>query len=127
MFRIFGSKSITVEVFESIANASDKKVMMMAIFRLHSKFYKNVDFDCLFFNMLDRMPTINIFEDQASYLDISYQVIINDGVSNDKLREVLIDWIYNEPYFKNQITNEIPNAEAEYLSPQVVDVNFIEE
>lgn len=125
MFRIFGFKSITVEVFESIANASDKKVMMMAIFRLHSKFYENVDFDYLFFNVLDRMPTIDILEDQASYLDISSQVIIDDGVSNDKLKEVLLDWIYNEPYFKNQITNEIPLARAEFSSPPIANVSFL--
>lgn len=125
VYRMFGFKSITVQVLDNITNANNKQKMFMEIFRLHSKFYENVDFDYLFMNILDSLLTIEISEEFGSYLDISAQVIIDYGITEDILRQVLIDWIYSEPFFRRQIINEIPTAQAELSSPPVADVFFV--
>ena len=125
VYRMFGLKSITVQVLDNITNANNKQKMFMEIFRLHTKFYENVDFDYLFMNILDSLLTIEISEEFGSYLDISAQVIIDYGITEDILRQVLIDWIYSEPFFRRQIINEIPSAEAELSSPPVADVFFV--
>ena len=125
VYRMLGFKSITVQVLDNITNANNKQKMFMEIFRLHSKFYEDADFDNLFMNILDPLLTIEISEEFGSYLDISAQVIIDYGITEDILRQVLLDWIYNEPFFRRQIINEIPVAEANLPSPPLTDVSFV--
>ena len=125
VYRMFGFKSITVQVLDNITNANSKQQMFMEIFRLHSKFYEEADFDNLFMNILDSLLTIEISEEFGSYLDISAQIIVDYGITEDILRQVLLDWIYGEPFFKRQIINEIPEATVEELTTPVVDVSFV--
>ena len=125
VYRMFGLKSITVQVLDNITNANNKQKMFMEIFRLHSKFYEDADFDNLFMNILDSLITIEISEEFGSYLDISAQVVTDYGITEEMLRQVLIDWIYSEPFFRRQIINEIPSADAELSSPPVAVVSFV--
>ena len=125
MYRMFGFKSMIIQVLDNITNANNKQKMFMEIFRLHSKFYENVDFDDLFMNILDSLLTIENYEEFGTYLDISAQVVTDYGITEDILREVLIGWIYSEPFFRRQIINEIPSAQAELSSPPVADVSFV--
>jgi uncharacterized membrane protein (DUF373 family) len=125
IYRMFGFKSMTIQVLDSITNTNSKQKMFMEIFRLHSKFYENADFDNLFMNILDSLLTIENYEEFATYLDISAQVVTDNGITEDILREVLIDWIYSEPFFRRQIINEIPSAEANLSSPPIAHVSFV--
>ena len=125
MYRMLGFKTTIIQVLDNITDANNKQKMFMEIFRLHSKFYEDVDFDNLFMNILDSLITIEISEEFGSYLDISAQVIIDYGITEDILRQVLLDWIYSEPFFKRQIINEIPVAEANLPSPPLADVSFV--
>lgn len=125
VYRMLGFKPMTVQVLDNITNANNKQQMFMEIFRLHSKFYEDADFDNLFMNILDPLLTIEISEEFGSYLDISAQVIIDYGITEDILRQVLLDWIYDEPFFRRQIINEIPVAEANLPSPPLTDVSFV--
>ena len=125
VYRMLGFKSITVQVLDNITNANNKQQMFMEIFRLHSKFYEDADFDNLFMYILDPLLTIEISEEFGSYLDISAQIIVDYRITEDILRQVLLDWIYDEPFFRRQIINEIPVAEANLPSPPLADVSFV--
>ena len=125
LYSMLGFKPTIIQVLDNITNANNKQKMFMEIFRLHSKFYEDADFDNLFMNILDSLITIEISEEFGSYLDISAQVIIDYGITEDILRQVLLDWIYSEPFFKRQIINEIPVAEANLPSPPLADVSFV--
>lgn len=125
VYRMFGFKPITIQVLDNITNATSKQKMIMEIFRLHTKFYENVDFDDLFMNTLDSLLTVENYEEFSTYLDISAQVVRDYGITEDILRQVLIDWIYSEPFFRRQIINEIPSAEANLSSPPLADVSFV--
>jgi hypothetical protein len=122
---MFGFKSITIQVLENITNSNNKQKMIMEIFRLHTKFYEDVDFDDLFMNILDSLLTIENSEEFGSYLEISAQVVSEYGITEEMLRQVLIDWIYSEPFFRRQIINEIPTAEVNLSSPPIADASFI--
>ena len=125
VYRMFGFKSITIQVLDNITNSKNKQKMIMEVFRLHSTFYENVDFDYLFMNILDSLLTIENYEDFGSYLEISAQVVTDYGITEVMLREVLIDWIYSEPFFRRQIINEIPSAEVNLSSPPIADASFV--
>lgn len=125
VYRMFGFKSITIQVLENITNSNNKQKMIMEIFRLHTKFYEDVDFDDLFMNILDSLLTIENSEEFGSYLEISAQVVSEYGITEEMLRQVLIDWIYSEPFFRRQIINEIPTAEVNLSSPPIADASFI--
>ena len=125
VYRMFGFKSITIQVLDNIANANNKQKMIMEVFRLHSTFYENVDFDYLFMNILDSLLTIENYEDFGSYLEISAQVVTDYGITEVMLREVLINWIYSEPFFRRQIINEIPSAEVNLSSPPIAYASFV--
>jgi hypothetical protein len=76
-------------------------------------------------NILDSLLTIENSEEFGSYLEISAQVVSEYGITEEMLRQVLIDWIYSEPFFRRQIINEIPTAEAKLSSPPIADASFI--
>jgi uncharacterized membrane protein (DUF373 family) len=122
---MFGFKSMTIQVLDNIANANNKQKMIMEIFRLHTKFYEDADFDNLFMNILDSLLTIENSEDFGSYLEISAQVVTDYGITEVMLREVLINWIYSEPFFRRQIINEIPSAEVNLSSPPIAYASFV--
>ena len=125
MYRMFGFKPFIIQVLDNITNANSKQIMIMEMFRLHTKFYENVDFDDLFMNRLDTLLTIDDYEEFGSYLEISAQVVRDYGITEDMLRQVLINWIYSEPFFKKQIINEIPTAEAELSAPPIADASLV--
>lgn len=124
MYRMLGFKTTIIQVLDNITFANSKQKMILAIFYLHSKYYDIVNFDILFFNILDPLITIEVNEYFGNYIDISAQVIIDYGITEDILRQVLLDWIYSEPIFKRQIMNEIPQAVVEDAHPPVADVSF---
>jgi len=125
VYRMFGFKPVIIQVLDNITNANNKQKMIMEIFRLHTTFYEDVDFDDLFMNILDSLLTIENSEEFGSYLEVSAQVVTDNGITEDMLRQVLINWIYSEPFFRRQIINEIPSADAELSSPPVADVSFV--
>ena len=125
VYRMFGFKPMIIQVLDNITNTKNKQKMIMEMFRLHSTFYENVDFDYLFMNILDSLLTIENYEDFGSYLEISAQVVTDNGITEEMLRQVLIDWIYSEPFFRRQIINEIPTAEAKLSSPPIADASFV--
>ncbi len=125
IYRMFGFKPVIIQVLDNIANAKNKQKMIMEIFRLHTKFYENVDFDDLFMNTLDSLLTVENYEEFGTYLEISAQVVADYGITEEMLRQVLIDWIYNESFFRRQIINEIPSAEANLSSPPIAHVSFV--
>jgi hypothetical protein len=125
VYRMFGFKPMIIQVLDNITNTKNKQKMIMEMFRLHSTFYENVDFDYLFMNILDSLLTIENYEDFGSYLEVSAQVVTDNGITEEMLRQVLIDWIYSEPFFRRQITNEIPSAEAKLSSPPIADASFV--
>jgi len=122
---MFGFKPVIIQVLDNITNAKNKQIMIMEILRLHTTFYENVDFDDLFMNRLDRLLTVDNYEEFGSYLEISAQVVTDYGITEDMLRQVLINWIYSEPFFKKQIINETPTAEAELSAPPIAYASFV--
>jgi len=124
MYRMLGFKTTIIQVLDNITFANSKQKMILAIFYLHSKYYDSVNFDILFFNILDPLITIEVNEYFGNYMDISAQIFLDHEITPDVLREVLLQWICNEPIFKRQIMNEIPQAVVEDAHPPVADVSF---
>jgi hypothetical protein len=122
---MFGFKPMIIQVLDNITNTKNKQKMIMEMFRLHSTFYENVDFDYLFMNILDSLLTIENYEDFGSYLEVSAQVVTDNGITEEMLRQVLIDWIYSEPFFRRQIISETPTAQAKLSSPPIADASFV--
>lgn len=125
MYRMLGFKTTIIQVLDNITFANSKQKMILAIFYLHSKYYDSVNFDILFFNILDPLITIEVNEYFGNYMDISAQIFLDHEITPDVLREVLLQWICNEPIFKRQIMNEIPQAVVEDAHPPVADVSFV--
>ena len=117
-------KSHIIQVIDKITNAENKTKMMMAIFELHRKYFEQVDFDTLFLDILDPLILYTSPLYYSSYLDISAQIISDDDIGHYKLKNVLLNWIYNEPLFRSQIIAETPEAEIE-LPPPMVDANVV--
>lgn len=116
IMRILGIKSLIIRVIDNITYADTKTQMFMAIFSLHTKYFEVVDFDDLFFDTLDTLFNIEIYSNYCSYLNIATEISINNEITEDELRNVLLNWIYNEPFLKHLIILETPQAEVEIQS-----------
>ena len=125
IFRMLRGKSHIIQVIDKITNANNKTKMMMAIFELHRKYFEQVDFDTLFLDILDPLILYTSLLYYGSYLDISAEIISDDDIGDYKLKNVLLNWIYNEPLFRSQIIAETPEAEIE-LPPPIVDVSVVQ-
>jgi len=109
----FGIQSLITRVVDNIINANTKQQMFMAIFSLHNKYFDVVDFDSLFLDTLDRIFIVEFYSNHCSYLDIASEIIADVRIIDDDLRNVLLNWIYNEPYFRELILVETPRADVE--------------
>lgn len=120
IFRMIRGKPVVIQVIDKITNAVNKTKMMMAMFELHRKYFEDVDFDTLFLDILDSLIPYPSLLYNTSYLEISAEIISDDYISDYKLEKILLNWIYNEPVFREQIIMETPEAEIE-LPPPMVD------
>lgn len=121
---IFRIRPLIIKVIDNITYANTKDEMFTELFALHTKYFEMVDFDHLFFDILDTVFNIEIDDTHCSYLDIAYEIIANDEIDEDELRPVLLNWIYNEPLFRDRIIVETPQAEAEF-QPVLADATMI--
>ena len=124
MMNVFGIKSLITRVIDDITSANTKQKMFMAIFSLHSKYFDVVEFDHLFFDTLDRIFIIDFYSSYCSYLDIAGEIIADNRISEHELRNELLNWIYNEPYFKDLILLETPQATVE-IEPILTDATMV--
>lgn len=120
IFCMLRGKSHIIQVIDKITNAENKTKMMMVIFELHRKYFEDVDFDTLFLDILDSLILYPSLLYEISYVDISAQIITDEDITDYKLQKILLNWIYNEPFFKTHIIMETPEAEIE-LPPPIVD------
>jgi len=123
ILNVFGITNLVIRTVDDITNANTKQKMFMAIFSLHAKYFDIVDFDYLFLDILDRIFIIEFYDTQCSYLNISSEIIANDEISENRLRNVLLNWIYNEPIFRQQILIETPQAVVE-VKPILVEATM---
>ena len=121
IFRMIRGKPVVIQVIDKITNAENKTKMMMATFELHRKYFEDVDFDTLFLDILDSLIPYPSLLYNTSYLEISAEIINDEDITDYKLQKILLNWIYNEPFFKTQIIMETPEAEIE-LPPPIVDI-----
>ena len=119
IFRMIRGKPVIIQVIDKITNAENKTKMMMAMFELHRKYFEDVDFDTLFLDILDPLILYPSLLYTTSYVDISAEIISDDDIRHYKLQKILLNWIYNEPFFRSEIIAETPQAEIELLSPMV--------
>jgi hypothetical protein len=119
IFRMIRGKPVVIQVIDKITKAENKTKMMMAIFELHRKYFEDVDFDTLFLDILDSLILYPSLLYNTSYLDISAEIISDDDIGDYKLQKILLNWIYNEPFFRSEIIAETPEAEIELLPPIV--------
>lgn len=115
MKTVFGFKSLIIRVVDDIMFANTKHKMFMAIFSLHSKYFDVVEFDHLFLDTLDTIFIIDSYDSHCSYLGIAAIITADNRISENELRNILLNWIYNEPYFRNLILIETPQAHVETL------------
>lgn len=119
IFRMIRGKPVIIQVIDKITNAENKTKMMMATFELHRKYFEDVDFDTLFLDILDPLILYPSLLYNTSYLEISAEIISDDCITHYKLEKILLNWIYNEPFFRSEIIAETPEAEIELLPPIV--------
>jgi len=124
IFRMIRGKPFVIQVIDKITNAVNKTKMMMAMFELHRKYFEDVDFDTLFLDILDSLILYPSLLYNTSYLEISAEIISDDYITHYKLQKILLNWIYNESFFRSEIIAETPEAEIELLSP-MVDANVV--
>jgi len=124
IFRMIRGKPVVIQVIDKITKAVNKTKMMMAIFELHRKYFEDVDFDTLFLDILDSLIPYPSLLYNTSYLEISAEIISDDCITHYKLQKILLNWIYNESFFRSEIIEETPQAEIELLSP-MVDANVV--
>ena len=121
---IFRIRPLIIKVIDNITYANTKDDMFTELFALHMKYFEMVDFDHLFFDILDTVFNLEIDDSHCSYLDIAYEIIRDDEIDEDELRPVLLKWIYNEPLFRDRIIRETPQAEVE-IQPVLADATMI--
>ena len=121
---IFRIRPLIIKVIDNITYANTKDDMFTELFALHTKYFEMVDFDHLFFDILDTVFNIEIDDTHCSYIDIAYKIITDDEIDEDELRPVLLNWIYNEPLFRDRIILETPQAEVE-IQPVLADATMI--
>lgn len=124
IFRMIRGKPVIIQVIDKITNAENKTKMMMAMFELHRKYFEDVDFDTLFLDILDSLILYPSLLYNTSYLEISAEIISDDYITHYKLQKILLNWIYNESFFRSEIIAETPQAEIE-LPPPMVDANVV--
>jgi hypothetical protein len=124
IFRMIRGKPVVIQVIDKITNAENKTKMMMAMFELHRKYFEDVDFDTLFLDILDSLILYPSLLYNTSYLEISAEIINDEDITDYKLEKILLNWIYNEPFFKTHIIMETPEAEIE-LPPPIVHANVV--
>jgi len=124
IFRMIRGKPVVIQVIDKITKAVNKTKMMMAIFELHRKYFEDVDFDTLFLDILDSLIPYPSLLYNTSYLEISAEIISDDCITHYKLQKILLNWIYNESFFRSEIIEETPQAEIE-LPPPMVDANVV--
>jgi len=124
IFRMIRGKPVIIQVIDKITNAENKTKMMMAMFELHRKYFEDVDFDTLFLDILDPLILYPSLLYTTSYVDISAEIINDEDITDYKLQKILLNWIYNEPFFRCEIIEETPQAEIE-LPPPMVDANVV--
>ena len=124
ILNIFGFTTLTGRIVDEITNTNTKQKMFMAIFSLHAKYFDVVNFDYLFLDILDRIFSIEFYNSHCSYLDIASEIIADNEISEHKLRNVLLNWIYNEPFFTHQLLMETPQATVE-LQPTFVEATMV--
>ena len=124
IFRMIRGKPVVIQVIDKITNAENKTKMMMATFELHRKYFEDVDFDTLFLDILDSLIPYPSLLYNTSYLEISAEIISDDYITHYKLQKILLNWIYNESFFRSEIIAETPQAEIE-LPPPMVDANVV--
>lgn len=112
-------KPVVIQVIDKITNAENKTKMMMAIFELHRKYFEDVEFDTLFLDILDSLILYPSLLYNTSYLEISAEIISDDCITHYKLEKILLNWIYNQSFFRSEIIAETPEAEIELLPPMV--------
>lgn len=117
ILNLFGYKSVVIQFLDDISYATKKEVIIMAIFFLHRKFFEKVNFDNLFYNILDRLLTTEYHGGIGSYIDIAGEIITDNSITVEELKEVLLKWIYNDPFLKIQIILETPKAKVQLLYP----------
>ena len=121
---IFRIRPLIIKVIDNITYANTKDYMFTELFALHTKYFEMVDFDHLFFDILDTVFNLEIDDSHCSYLDIAYEIIRDDEIDEDELRPVLLNWMYNEPLFRDRIILETPQAEVE-IQPVLADATMI--
>jgi hypothetical protein len=124
ILNIFGITPLVIRAVDNITIANTKQQMFMAIFSLHSKYFDMVDFDYLFLDILDRIFIIEFYDTQCSYVDIANEIIADDEIKENKLRNVLLNWIYSEPIFREQLLIETPQAVVE-VQPILVEATMV--
>ena len=124
IFRMIRGKPVVIQVIDKITNAENKTKMMMAMFELHRKYFEDVDFDTLFLDILDPLILYPSLLYTTSYVDISAEIISDDDIRHYKLQKILLNWIYNESFFRSEIIEETPQAEIE-LPPPMVDAMVV--
>jgi hypothetical protein len=124
ILNIFGITPLVIRTVDNITRANTKQKMFMAIFLLHSKYYDIVDFDYLFLDILDSTFNIEFFDTHCSYLDIASEIITDDSISDNEVRTILLNWIYDEPLFRHQLLVETPQAVAE-VQPILVEATMV--
>jgi hypothetical protein len=124
ILNIFGITPLVIRTVDNITRANAKQKMFMAIFLLHSKYYDIVDFDYLFLDILDSTFNIEFFDTHCSYLDIASEIITDDSISDNEVRTILLNWIYDEPLFRHQLLVETPQAVAE-VQPILVEATMV--
>jgi len=124
MLNVFGITNLVIRTVDNITNANKKDKMFMAIFSLHAKYFDIVDFDCLFLDILDTAFNNDFYDNHVSYFDIASEIIANDRISDNELRNVLLNWIYDEPFFRHQLLIEMPQAAVE-VEPVLVEATMV--